>query len=103
MELAVDDPAEVGSLKSFVKLAAPGAQVSALAGSPAKYELGVLDVLAIVGSSSVLAAVIQVLPEFLRSRKPGMSITVSIKGDEVTVTVANVDAELPDLKRRLDG
>lgn len=103
MDLAVDDPTELSALELLVKLAAPGAQVRPIAGTAVNGELGALDVLAIVASSSVLATAIQVLPEFLKSRKPGLSVTVSIKGEDVTVTVKSVDGELPSLTRRLDA
>lgn len=48
-------------------------------------------------------AAIKVLPEFLRSRKTGLSITMTVKGERFNLTATNVDEVMPILERLLDG
>jgi hypothetical protein len=79
-ELSVSDYAQLGSLAEYLQLAVPTVQVIRSAGRAGPGEQGTLDVLMIAADSSVLVAVIKVLPEFLRSRKPGVTVTVSVKG-----------------------
>jgi membrane-associated two-gene conflict system component 1 (EACC1) len=70
-------------------------------GQPGPGEQGALDALTLVADSTVVAAVINVLPEFLRSRKKSLSITATVNGKRVTVTAANVDEVMPILDRLL--
>jgi hypothetical protein len=85
----------------------PGVRVSPDAGHPGPGEQGALDVLLLAADSSVLVAVVNVLPQFLRSRKPGLSVTVTatVKGKrrELTVTADNAKEVLPVIDRFLDG
>jgi hypothetical protein len=103
LDLAVPDQAELGSLQELIKLAAPDARVSRTAGRPAPGEQGgALDVITVLASSSGLVTAIRILPEFLRSRKTGLSITATVKGRPFTMTATNVDEVLPILERILD-
>jgi hypothetical protein len=45
----------------------------------------------IAADSSVLVAAVKVLPEFLRSRKPGVTVTVTVKGKRRQLTVTADD------------
>jgi hypothetical protein len=74
-ELSVSDHGQLGSLADYLNLAVPDAGVARSAGRAGRGEQGALDVLTIAADSSVLVAVVNVLPHFLRSRKPGLSIT----------------------------
>ena len=56
----------------------------------------------IAADSSVLVAVVKVLPEFLRSRKPGVSVTVTVERKKLTVTAENA-RNSPVIERFLDG
>jgi hypothetical protein len=56
----------------------------------------------IAADSSVLVTVVKVLPEFLRSRKKGMSVTVTVKGKRLTVTGENAEEVMPVIDRFLD-
>jgi hypothetical protein len=91
-ELSVSDHAQLGSLAEYLHLALPDVPVSRGGGRAGPGEQGALDVLMIVADSSVLVAVVKVLPEFLRSRKPGVSVTVRIKGKHRKLTITAEDA-----------
>jgi Effector Associated Constant Component 1 len=101
--LVVSDPSQLGALQEFLSWAAPGARVSRIAGEPGAGEQGALDVLAVLASSGGMLAAIKVLPEFLRSRKTGLSITTTVKGEPFSLTATNVDEVMPILERLLDG
>ena len=79
-ELSVSDHGQVGSLEEYLRLAVPDVPVTRSAGRAGPGEQGALDVLMIAADSSVLVAVVKVLPEFLRSRKPGVTVTVTVRG-----------------------
>ena len=83
--------------------AAADVDVQRVAGEPEAGEQGALDVVVLVASSSGLVAAIKVLPEFLKSRRTGLSITASVKGESFTLTATNVDEVMPILERLLDG
>ena len=51
----------------------------------------------------VLVAAVNVLPAFLRSRKAGLSVTVTAKGKKLTLTAENTEEVLPVLDRFLNG
>jgi hypothetical protein len=57
----------------------------------------------IVADSSVLVTITKVVPEFLRSRKPGMSVTVKVKGKQLIVKADNAEDVIPVIDRFLDG
>ena len=88
-ELSVSDYAQLRSLADYLRLAAPGMQVTRSPGRPGRGEQGALDVLMIAADSSVLVAAIKVLPEFLRSRAKGLSVTVTVKDKKLIVTGDN--------------
>jgi len=100
-ELRVSDYSQIGPLTDYLQLMAPGAGVRRSAGSPGPGEQGALDVLMLLADSSVLLAAVRVLPEFLRSRKTGLSITMTVKGEPLTLTATNIDAVMPILDRLL--
>jgi hypothetical protein len=57
----------------------------------------------LLASSSVLATAVKVLPDFIRSRRSGFRIEVTVKGDETSVTfdAQNADQKLIELVARL--
>jgi hypothetical protein len=74
-ELSVSDNSQLASLADFMRLTTPNVRVTRLAGHAGPFEQGALDTLMIVAESSVLVAAVKVLPEFVRSRKTGFSIS----------------------------
>ncbi len=102
-ELSASDQSQLERLREFLSVAVPDVAVSRIAGRPGAGELGALDVLVVLASSSGLLAAIKVLPEFLRSRKTGLSITMTVKGERFTMTATNVDEVMPILERLLDA
>ena len=102
-ELSVSDYSELDSLEDYLGLAVPGVRVTRSLGRAAPGEQGALDALMIAADSSVLVAVVNVLPTFLRSRRKSVSVTVTAKGKKLTVTADNAEEVLPVLDRFLDG
>ncbi len=103
VELTVSDPSQLGPLQKFLSWAAPGTGVSRMSGEPGVGEQGVLDVLVLLASSSGLVTAIKVLPEFLKARKTGLTITATVRGKPFKVTATNVDEVMPILEKILDS
>lgn len=75
--LAVSDPAELRSLREHLRRVS-GAEVVQLPGRPGPGEQGAWDILEVLaGSSGVLAVVIKALPDFIRSRRSDITVTVT--------------------------
>ncbi len=101
VEFAVSDYAQIGPLRDWLS-SAPGVQVLRSPGSPDAGEMGALDVLTVVAGSSGLVAAVRVIPEFLRSRRSGLSITATVKDKKFTMTASNVKDVMPVLERWLN-
>lgn len=102
VQLAVSDPAQLSSLTRWLT-AAGQVQAKRVPGRPGPGELGAIDVLTIAASSSALIAAVRVLPEFIRSRRSGFHIEVTVKGKSFTIDASNVVDVLPTLERLLDA
>ena len=102
IELRISDYAEIGSLQQWLEFV-PGIRAARIAGSPGPGEQGVLDALTLVAGSSGLVAALKIIPEFLRSRRSGLSIQAIVKGRAVTLNATNVNDVMPILERLLDG
>lgn len=100
--LSVSDQSQLGSLQEFLRMA-PGVRVIRVPGEPVAGEQGALDVLTVLAGSSGLVAAVKVLPEFLRSRRTGLSITMTVRGTPFTLTATNADEIMPILDRLLDA
>ena len=94
-------------MANYLRLAVAGAPVARRPGRPGAGEQGALDALVVAADSSVLVAVVNVLPQFLRSRKAGLSVTVKMtakgKLKELTVTANNAEEVIPVIDRFLNG
>jgi hypothetical protein len=103
VELVVSDYSQISSLADYLRLTAPGVTVSRDPGRADQGELGVVDILTVAADSGVLIAVVNSLPAYLRSRKPGISVTVKTKGGkQLTVTASSAEDVVPILDRFLD-
>jgi hypothetical protein len=102
IELCISDQSQLGPLQTFMRLAAPDVSVSRIAGQPVAGEQGTLDILTVLASSSGLVAAIRVLPEFLKSRRTALSITMTVKGRPFTLKANNIDEIMPVLEKLLD-
>ena len=102
-ELTVSDQSQLGELRDFLSLAIPGIHVSQIAGQPAPGEQGVLDFLEVLASSSTIVAIVKTLPEFIRSRRTALSVTITTKGKSITVTATNINDVLPVLEQTRDA
>jgi hypothetical protein len=101
IQVGVSDPAQLPSLTAWLTTSGQ-VQVKRVPGRPGPGELGAMDVLTIVASSSALIAAFRVLPEFIRSRRSGFHIEVTVKGKSFKVDATNVVEVLPILERLLD-
>ncbi|WP_328910731.1 hypothetical protein OG230_15090 [Streptomyces sp. NBC_00234] len=102
VELAPSQQGELGSLRKWLTLAAPGVEVRQVAGTPGPGEQGAFDVLSVVAASTGLVAAIKVLPQFLRAKRSDLSVTVTVRGKKLTVDARNVEEVMPILERLLD-
>jgi Effector Associated Constant Component 1 len=103
VELSLSHYGQLGSLEDYLRLAAPGVAVTREPGQPGHGEQGALDVLTVLADSTVLVTLIKVLPEFLRSRKPGMSVDMQLAGKRLTLTADNAEDIVPVLDKFLDA
>ena len=102
VDLIISDHSQLGPLRDFLTLAAPGSRVSVSSGVPQPGEQGALDMLVLAASSGGVLAAIRAIPEFLKARRTGISITAEVKGKPFTLTATNVDEVMPILERILD-
>jgi hypothetical protein len=101
IELAVSDPSQVGKLREWLR-GQSGVAVGTQPGTPGPGELGVLEVVTVVASSSGLVAAIRTLPDFIRSRRASVRIDATIRGHRVTLDATNVEDVLPIVEKLLD-
>lgn len=101
IQVSVSDPAEIVSLHNRLRNVR-GVHVSRTAGQSGLGDLGVLDVLTAVGSSTGLIALIRTIPGYLRARRSGIAVRTTIRGKDFTLTVDNVDDVMPIIERLLD-
>jgi hypothetical protein len=104
VRLAVSDQAELRPLRKWLGRA-PDVDVVQVGGSSAAGELGAWDLLqltAAAGGGGAVAMAIRTLPEFLRSRRSDVEITVTVRGRQVMLRASNIDDVLPILNRLLD-
>jgi len=102
--MVVSDQSQLRSLREWLRQV-PGVEVTQIPGKPNNHEQGVWDVLQMAAAGGgVLAVAIRTLPEFLKSRRSDLKITVTTPDEEdITVEATNVDQVLPILERLLDG
>jgi hypothetical protein len=96
--LAVSDQAELRPLAQWLE-SERDVTVRRVPGDPGLGEQGVLDVSTYAGTSALVSA-IRVLPDFLRSRRTGLQVTVTIADQAFTLEAGSIDV-LPALQRVL--
>ena len=101
VELSVSDYAQIGSLWEWLRLS-PDVRVERIAGYPGPGEQGALDVLTVVAGSSGLVAAVKTIPDFIRSRRSGLSVTITVKDEKLILNATNVNDITPILERLLD-
>jgi hypothetical protein len=101
IELAVSDQSQLPLLRDCLR-AQPGVWVQVRPGSPGLGQQGVLDVVTVLAGSSGLVAAIKVLPEFIRSRRSGLRVETTVRGEKFVLDASNVDDALALIERLLD-
>lgn len=100
--VSVSDPAELRSLREHLRRV-PGVEVTQLPSMSRPGEQGSWDVLQVLASSGgVLAVAIKTLPEFIRSRRSDVTITLETSDRKTTVTAQNVD-DVTSIVDKLSG
>lgn len=97
-DLAVSDYAQLGALRDFLSWAVPEVRVLLIPARPGRGEQSVLALLASTGG--MLSAVRQ-LPQFLMSRRPALSMTITVGRTSVELTASNLDEVIPVLEQAL--
>jgi Effector Associated Constant Component 1 len=97
----VSDYAQIVSLESWLK-SVSGLEVHRSAGSPPAGQMGALDVISVVAGSSGLVAFCRMIPEYLKARRSGLSITATVKGKKFVMSATNIDDIMPVLERFLN-
>ncbi|MFD2416604.1 effector-associated constant component EACC1 [Amycolatopsis pigmentata] len=96
------DPADLTALRTWLRAQRPGLDAQLTAPRSTRGELGVIEVLTVLASSTVLSSAIKTLPEFIRSRRSGIRIDATARGQKVSIEATNVEEVLPILKKLLD-
>jgi len=103
IELMVSDPAELRSLRSLLERV-PELEVVQRGSEPGPGEQGAWDFLQVIAASGgTLAVAVRVLPEFIRSRRTDVSVTVRKDGQEIVVTAANAEDALRLVDKAVNG
>lgn len=99
--LTVSDQSQLLPLRDWLR-EQPGAEVAVTPGAVGPGELGVLEMLTVLGGSSGAVAVFKALPDFIRSRRSGFRIETTVHGQPFVLDATNVDEVMPILERLLD-
>lgn len=106
VELSISDHSELGSLRQLLARI-PGVDVHQISGSPGPGEQGAFDYLQLAttaaGSGGALVLAIRTIPEFIRSRRRDVSVTVKTGDTEVTITAANAQDAVTLLEKSFDA
>lgn len=102
VDFRVEDPAALTSLRTRLGLV-PGLTVAQVPVLGAPKEQGVADILTVVGGSAALTAAINLLPDFLGSRRGGVKVHVKVGEDEVTIEARNAAEAIRILQRLIGG
>lgn len=100
IQLAVSDPSQLRPLRDWMRGQAD-VDVTVSAGTPGPGELGALDVLSVVAGSSGVVAAVRTLPEFIRARRTGFRLEMTIHGERFILDATNVDDVLPIILEQL--
>ncbi|EME99690.1 hypothetical protein J7W19_26475 [Streptomyces mobaraensis NBRC 13819 = DSM 40847] len=101
IELTVSDPSQMLPLRDWLR-GQPGTDVAMAPGRPGHGELGTFDVLVVLASSAGVVEAFRTLPEFFRSRRSGLRIEMTVRGERLVLEATNVDEVMPILERLLD-
>ena len=85
IKLSISDYSQLTALQEFLRHATPGVKVTRISGRPATRAQGALDMLEVAADSTVLTAALNLIPNFLRSRKAGTKITAEGREKELEI------------------
>ncbi|MFF1400818.1 hypothetical protein ACFVZD_44740 [Streptomyces sp. NPDC058287] len=101
--LSVSDQAETRSLREHLRRNR-NITVEQCAGAPGPGEQGVWDFLQVTAASGgMLVIAIKTLPDFIRSRRADVSVTVKTDEKEIVITAANTEDALRLMEKALHG
>ncbi|WP_188299839.1 effector-associated constant component EACC1 [Streptomyces sp. CBMA156] len=91
----MSESAEFGALRAWLARV-PTVRVVQVPVVPGPGEQGAWDVLAVLASGTgALAVAMRSLPDFVRSRRSSVTVTIRVADDEVTLTATNVEDAVP--------
>ncbi|MCY1141560.1 hypothetical protein OWR29_26480 [Actinoplanes sp. Pm04-4] len=90
LTVEVPDASLVSSLVRWIERL-PGARTERSTAPPRQGELGTVDIVIAIISSSGVAALIQTLPEFLRAKRSPITIKLRRNETEVEVSASSMD------------
>ena len=99
-DLAVSDYSQLGALREFLGWAVPGVRVLLIPGRPERDERSILALLA---SRAGMVGAVRTLSQFFMSRRPALSITITVGGTAIELTATNIDEVIPVLEQALGG
>lgn len=101
--LLVSEQAELRSLREHLSRNSLLA-VQQRAGTPGPGEQGVWDFLQVTAATGgVMVAAIRTLPDFIRSRRTDVSLTVTTDDREIVITATNAEDALRLMEKALHG
>jgi hypothetical protein len=106
IQVIVSDPSELRSLREWL-CRAPGVEVMQVPAPLNEGELGAFDLLQVLaaagGGSGALAMAIKTLPDYIRSRRSDLRITLKVNEEQITLEAGNVNDVMLILERLLDA
>ncbi|MEV0487157.1 hypothetical protein AB0I69_41980 [Streptomyces sp. NPDC050508] len=100
IELAVSDPSSLSSLHNLMR-GQSGVDVAMAPPTPGPGELGSLEVLVVLASSTGVVGAIKTLPDFIRSRRANFRIETTVKGQPFVLDATNADDQVMAILERL--
>ncbi|MFB6989117.1 hypothetical protein [Streptomyces sp. NPDC056304] len=85
----MSDPSQFSSLRDW--LHGQGIDAVVTPRTPEPGELGSLDVLVVLASSTGVVSAVKTLPDFIRSRRAGFRIETTVNGKPFVLEASNVD------------
>ncbi|SRR6266849_5336913 len=101
--LSVSDPGESRSLRDWLRRV-PGVAIRQTPVPPGPGEQGASDVLTVLAESAgVLTVAIRSLPDFIRSRRSDVTVTVTAGDKTFQLSAANVAEVMPLVEKALEA
>jgi len=103
VEIHISDQAELAALRALLQ-AHPGVDAEQRAGEPEQGEQGAWDFLQVAAASGgAMVVAIKSIPEFIRSRRTDVSVSIKKGDQEILITAPTADDALKLAEKALHG